>query len=106
MDSIGTNNWALFREDAIDALKKFDDLGVAILGGDVLCIENGQIRYNYDNWLCNRDIDESNFDFKVKSITISKKYIANYKKAESHYLFAIIPDAPPSMRVNKDVGSS
>jgi hypothetical protein len=105
MNGIGTNNWALAREDAINAIEKLGDIGVAILGGDVLCIEGENIRYSYDNWLCNRDDDESDFDFKNKSIAISKNHITNYKKSESGFLFAIVPKAPPSMLVNKDPGS-
>jgi hypothetical protein len=105
MDNIGTNNWALIREDAIEAVDKLGDIGVAILGGDVLRIDGENISYSYDNWLCNRDDDESDLGFRNKSIAITKKYIADYKKSESCFLFAIVPNAPPSMCVSKSADS-
>lgn len=61
-----------------------------ILGGDVFCYKNSQLKHTYDHWYYEKQdptIDSS------KSIIQTEKYISNYVKDHGeHYYFSIILD--------------
>ena len=61
-----------------------------ILGGDVFCYKNGQLKHTYDHWYYEKQdptIDSS------KSIFQIEKYISNYVKNHGeHYYFSIVLD--------------
>ena len=93
LESIGVKNWALSKEDAVKALDKFYELQIPILGGDVCERINEVIQYNYDNWYCDRQPNESKFDFVNRSIGIARDYIKNYNSENSENIFfAFVPD--------------
>lgn len=73
--------------DLLDNLKANNQI---ILGGDVFCYKNGQLKHTYDNWYYEKQdptIDSS------KSIIQTEKYISNYVKDHGeHYYFSIVLD--------------
>ena len=92
-NSIGVKNWALSKKDAIKALDKFYELQIPILGGDVCEKNNDVIQYNYDNWYCDRQPNESQLDFVNRSIALARDYISNYNSDNiENIFFAFVPD--------------
>ena len=73
--------------DLLDTLKANNQI---ILGGDVFCYKNGQLKHTYDHWYYEKQdptIDSS------KSIIQTEKYISNYVKDHGeHYYFSIVLD--------------
>ena len=61
-----------------------------ILGGDVFCYKNGQLKHTYDHWYYEKQ-DPTNDS--SKSIIQTEKYISNYVKDHGeHYYFSIVLD--------------
>lgn len=79
LDNIGVNNWALDKQQTIDALNDFKKQGIAVLGGDVYEIIDGTPESNYDNWYCDQNDGESFKDFSDRSIASARKYVNDYK---------------------------
>lgn len=52
LEKIGVRNWALQKNEALLVLQKFEEMRVAILGGDVCELKEGIVQYNYDSWHC------------------------------------------------------
>ena len=73
--------------DLLDNLKANNQI---ILGGDVFCYKNGQLKHTDDHWYYEKQdptIDSS------KSIFQTEKYISNYVKNHGeHYYFSIVLD--------------
>lgn len=73
--------------DLLDNLKANNQI---ILGRDVFCYKNGQLKHTYDHWYYEKQyptIDNS------KSIIQTEKYISNYVKDHGeHYYFSIVLD--------------
>ena len=93
LEDVGIRNWALNRGDALAALSKLAEIGIAVLGGDVYSVNGRIVESNYDNWYCNRNEFESDLDFVERSIAAAKNYIANYQAPEGAVLFALVPSA-------------
>lgn len=91
LEDFDVRNWVLNRGDALAALTKLAEIGVAVLGGDVYSVNGRFVEPNYDNWYCNRNELESDSAFVERSIAVARNYIVNYKAAEGTVLFAIVP---------------
>jgi hypothetical protein len=92
LNTLGVENWGLTRDQALFALNQLRELNVPVLGGDVCEIINDIIRYNYDNWYCEQNLDESNLSFVVRSIDIARDYLENYHcKNDINCLFVLVP---------------
>ncbi len=92
LKEIGVNNWALRKNDALKVLQKFEEMQVAILGGDVCELKDGIIQYNYDSWHCDRLKEESDHDFVMRSIQDTKRYIEVYTVTnDDKIFFAFVP---------------
>lgn len=90
LNHIGINAYAYDYSaipDLLDILKANNQI---ILGGDVFCYKNGQLKHTYDHWYYEKQdptIDSS------KSIFQTEKYISNYLKNHGeHYYFSIVLD--------------
>jgi hypothetical protein len=91
LDSIGVNNWALTKEQALLALGKFEQKKIPVLGGDVYIIHVDIPEPTYDNWYCNRQDEESIDDYVVRSIDQTRCYINDYVGSNSeHILFVLV----------------
>ena len=76
----GTIQKSFSKNDALEILEECLKSRIAILGGDVVNINNnGYFEYNYDNWSYNRKKGESDVDYVLRSIEKAIKYISNYK---------------------------
>jgi hypothetical protein len=77
---------ALEVDDALKAIEMLKDNHTAILGGDILSEDSGEIiyayqlwgeEYHYLNWYCEREINESKEDYVKRSYILAKEGIAN-----------------------------
>lgn len=94
----GTNNWALTKSQALEALDKLLALNIAVLGGDVLEDTGENIRPNYDNWFSDRHKGESSDKYVIRSIEETRNYIEQYK--------TYIPDKNYFVLVCKEIDES
>lgn len=75
---IGVDEFALLKSDALKALQMLQEHRIPVLGGDVYCNDNGKIKYTYDNWYCDRENNENNDEYALRSIINAKYFIENY----------------------------
>jgi hypothetical protein len=99
----GIRNWAFPREQALETIDKLQNIGVGILGGDILTPKEGKCSYTYDNWHCDPNPLESKSDFIKRSADVSREYITNYIKSDNTFLYSIDPDATPIPRFGKEI---
>lgn len=83
----GSDEIALTVNDALQALELLKDSQTAILGADILSEdENGKLaysihvwgyEYNYLNWYCDKNDNESREEYLQRSYKLAKEGIAN-----------------------------
>ena len=82
--SIGLNEVAWTRNDALELLKHFEANGVFVSGGDLLSIGPAGFQHNYDNWY---------FDHKDgnarQSVEHTRSYINNYPVGDFVFVLVI-----------------
>jgi len=93
LESSGVRNWALTPVQAIEAIVRLSDVGVAILGGDVYVLGLGHVEQCYDSWFCNKDNFESEADFVVRSALEAREYVECYGVSNDGVFFALVPRA-------------
>ena len=90
LNHLGINAYAYSSSVILDLLAIVKANNLTILGGDVFCYKNGQLKHTYDHWYYEKQdptIDSS------KSIIQTEKYISNYVKDHGeHYYFSIVLD--------------
>ncbi len=78
LTEIGVAGVAFTREDILEALACLKGSQVAVLGGDVLKIGNGNLRYTYDSWYANRGSEEDLTSYFERTIAEAERYIQRY----------------------------
>lgn len=82
----GSDEIALAVDDALQAIELLKDNQKAILGGDILSEDNGELiyayqlwgeEYHYLNWYCDREDNESKDNYAKRSYILAKEGIAN-----------------------------
>jgi len=89
LESLGVNNYALNKTNALRLLDLLAEQKVAVLGGDVYVSKNNQLSLTYDNWYSDKDSSESDEAFCSRSILESEKYIKNYANADAFFAFTL-----------------
>lgn len=84
------NNWALTKQQALQAIDQLNSLKVPIFGGDVLELRNGVFQPTYDNWYCDPLPQETEISFLNRSITVAKDYIISYTLADAEKIFFVL----------------
>jgi hypothetical protein len=91
LESIGINELAWKKEDAIQVIKELIEIKKAILGGDVYKKNKKLIQPTYDSWYCEMNSNENIDDFSLRSINKSIDYIKNYnEKNNGEYYYTIV----------------
>lgn len=88
----GVMNWALSRQDAINAIDRLMAMDTAILGGDVYAVDQKGSSLTYDNWFCERRPNESDVEFVKRSGEVARTYVQTYPVKDGIYHFAIVPE--------------
>ncbi len=78
LESIGINNYALTREQALNFISDFKIKQIAVLGGDVVEIENGKPKLTRENWYCDKNDSEDDQKFAMRSAEYAKDWISKY----------------------------
>jgi len=82
----GSDEIALAVDDALQAIELLKDNQTAILGGDILSEDSGELiyayqlwgeEYHYLNWYCDRIDNESEDDYLKRSYILAKEGIVN-----------------------------
>lgn len=90
----GSDEIALTVADALEALELLKDSQIAILGGDILSEENGELiyaihlwgyDYHYLSWYCDRGENESEKDYIIRSYNTAKDSIINASKIAEQF---------------------
>ena len=66
------------KENVIQIIECLQKAEIGILGGDVLSIQQGEYRHNYDNWYSAKAECESKSEFAERSYKEANKYINSY----------------------------
>lgn len=99
-------NWALTKEQALNAIDQLEKIGIAILGGDVYERVKGDFIGSWDSWYSNIEEGESETSYIKRSVAASRSYINKFNYRISTYFiesskrtgvipeifFVIIPD--------------
>ena len=92
LNSIGIQNWALPKREALFAISELKKMGVAITGGDVYRLNGDSFELTYDNWYCQRLDSESGLEYINRSVLVASEYIKGYvNHQKGNICFAIVP---------------
>lgn len=80
LEEFGINNVAFPREQALLLVDVFKKYGLSVLGGDVYMKTGSAIDITYDNWYCDKRVNESDGDFLKRSCDVAETYIKEYKR--------------------------
>ena len=84
--NIGSNEYALEVDDALQAIELLKESQIPVLGGDILTNESGSLIYAYQfwgsqyhslNWYCEKGEGETKENFCKRSYYIAKEAIDN-----------------------------
>ncbi len=90
LSSVGIDNWALNKIQAMLAIDEFEKHKIPILGGDVYEILDGYPEANYDSWYCDKNANETLENFAKRSICYARDYIESYSNSsgqEAYFVF-------------------
>lgn len=87
--SIGSGNWALGRNQALEAADRLCAMKVPILGGDVYRREGDDLIFDYAGWSSTQEPSEIIDAFVTRSCLETKGYIEKYPLQMA--LFVIVP---------------
>ena len=101
----GLGAWGHDKINSLIAIAELYNLKVPILGGDVCIMDDkGESYLTYDNWYCDRNIDESNDDYAQRSCLAAESYIRKYhvEDKQGNILFILVLDIPHRRNFYKD----
>jgi hypothetical protein len=88
---LGVRNWAIDQTGTLNVLERLRTLGIAVAGVDVYRWSSDGLESTYDDWYCNREVDESEAAYLVRSIEFARRYIMDYPNTGGDVLFALVP---------------
>jgi immunity protein 40 of polymorphic toxin system len=77
-----SNGVAFTRADILEALESLKGTQAGVMGGDVLKIVDGKLRYTYDSWRADKKSEENIPGYLARSIEEDDRYIRNYPDPE------------------------
>jgi len=86
----GIHNWALKKEQALEAIKEIKEKKMIILGGDVLEKNKDAFDHNYDNWYYDPNVNISIEENSKQSINKTIDYLENYKTLDNTYFILVV----------------
>ena len=86
----------------LEFLRDEEVKGFAVLGGDVVLVENGKLSYTYDNWYTDSEVGEAYEHYCARSRAYTLEYVLRYP-SEKSVIFAPVmissyPDWMPGKR--------
>lgn len=82
LEEVHSDGVAFTRVDILQALHLLKGTQAGVLGGDVLRVENGRLRYTHDSWHTDKRSGEDIREYLARSIAEAETYIRNYPDLE------------------------
>jgi hypothetical protein len=90
----GSEEVAFDKEASLKVLEMLESSSIAVLGGDVVCIMQNQLKYVYAPWECKRNIGELPLEYAKRSRDMAFKYVQNFRPAKEYQpLFVLVLQA-------------
>ncbi|EKB58648.1 Imm40 family immunity protein [Bergeyella zoohelcum] len=86
----GVNNIAFNIQDIKKVLNILKRLNIAVKGGDIWIMRNGELHLTYDNWFCDQLENEMYLMYVERSIEKTQTYIDNYPLDDHAYVEIVI----------------
>ncbi len=80
----GSEEVALNKEAALKVLEALEGSNIAVVGGDVVRIAQGRLKYVYAQWSCKRNAGEHAEEFAKRSQRAAHEYVLNFHPAEEY----------------------
>ena len=90
LSTMGVNNFALLKEDALKIIGKFKKENILLCGGDFITREDGELNYNYINWATDKDNIVHNLEYAknfIEKYATDDTYIEFVTKVDLYKLF-------------------
>ena len=81
---------AFYAKDVFYVIDCLDYEKYIILGGDILIMNNDEVKYTYDNWFYNGDKSLTIDCIQKKSIEITKYYLEKYNLEENNLVVFVV----------------
>lgn len=102
LNKIGSFNFAYAKDDALILISKLFNLGIPIIGGDILYFNETSYMYSgTENWSIDQRERESKEAYRDRSYLEAIKYISSFNLPENDsrkYVFEIVLDIPNEQR--------
>lgn len=96
LEEIGIKSFGFLKEDSLKFIELLLLDNIPILGGDVLLIdENNKIQLIFDGWYCEKEENETDKQYTIRSGVLASNYIREYKNKNvpnNIFLFDIVFD--------------
>lgn len=86
----GVDNIAFDIQDIKKVLNILKRLNIAVKGGDIWIMQNGELHLTYDNWFCDQLENEMYSMYVERSIEKTQTYIDNYPLDDDAYVEIVI----------------
>ena len=80
----GSEEFALDKESAIRALETLEGSNIAVLGGDVVRILQGRLKYVYAQWSSERRNGEDSKNFAMRSRREALDFVLTFRPMEAY----------------------
>lgn len=81
----------LHTPEALRMIGCFEEQGIPVLGGDVFLLKDNIPSLTYDNWYCDKNPQESDQEYVIRSCRKAYEYVSSYNSDDSNKaLFSLV----------------
>ena len=96
LEALGINNLAWPLDATWCIVDHLEGRSIAVLGGDVLRVDQGRPRYTYDSWHSDLRVGEAFGEYAARSHAETRAYLRRYPvNASVHRFVLVLADALP-----------
>lgn len=91
-ETLGVNEVAFNRNDALSLLEIMKELKMPVLGGDVIIVDDqGAVSYTHDNWHYDRISNDTHEAYVINSIAKAEGYIRQFpEQTGAKYYYVVV----------------
>jgi hypothetical protein len=90
LSAIGSEGLAWPRAAALEILRRLRGKGIAVLGGDVVQVEDQRLRRTSDNWHSEPAHAEPFTAYAERSVAESEAFILDYREAGPGFCYVLV----------------
>ena len=91
LSELGINDVAYPKYEALRMISRFEEQGIPVLGGDVFLLKDNIPSLTYDNWYCDKNPQEPNQEYVIRSCKKAYEYVSTYNSDDSNkVLFSLV----------------